>query len=84
MILKPVADFNSKLISQSVKVCGNVHDTVREKNQLSKQHIWYVPNFASKKKKESHKQTVQTARNTSKCQGWLFQNVKSGRIMNDF
>lgn len=36
------------------------------------------------KKKESHKQTVQTTRNTSKCQGWLFQNVKSGRIMNDF
>ena len=37
-----------------------------------------------KKKRKSHQQTVETARNTSKCQGWLFQNVKSGGIMNDF
>ena len=88
VILKPVADFNSKLISQSVKVWGNVHDMVKGKKSTFKTAYMICSQFCvtkkKKKKEKSHQQTVETARNKSKCQGWLYQNVKTGGIMNDF
>ena len=44
------------------------------------------PILRHKKKKEREKSPTdcRNCRNKSKCQGWLFQNVKSGGIMNDF